>query len=63
LKIRALALLGTIDLNLDTAAAGDDWRQLLAVETAAGDRKWQNRANGMRCIYGMLNKRNVLWFW
>ena len=26
LKIRALALLGTIDLNLDTAAAGDDWR-------------------------------------
>jgi len=46
LKIRGLALLGTIDLNLDTAAAGDDWRQLLAVATAAGDRKWQNRANG-----------------
>jgi CHAT domain-containing protein len=46
LKIKALALLGTIDLNLDTAAAGDDWRQLLAVATAAGDRKWQNRANG-----------------
>jgi len=46
LKIRALALLGTIDLNLDTAAAGDDWRQLLAVATATGDRKWQNRANG-----------------
>ena len=46
LKIRALALLGTIDLNLNTAAAGDDWRQLLAVATAAGDRKWQNRANG-----------------
>ena len=46
LKIRALALLGNIDLNLDTAAAGDDWRQLLAVATAAGDRKWQNRANG-----------------
>jgi hypothetical protein len=35
LKIRALALLGNIDLNLDTAAAGDDWRQLLAVATAA----------------------------
>src|SRR5580704_4431105 len=46
LKIQALALLGNIDLNLDTAAAGDDWRQLLAVATAAGDRKWQNRANG-----------------
>jgi len=46
LKIRALALLGTIDLNLDTAAAGYDWRQLLAVATAAGDRKWQNRADG-----------------
>jgi CHAT domain-containing protein len=46
LKIRALALLGTIDLNLDTDAAGDDWKQLLEVATAAGDRKWQNRANG-----------------
>jgi len=46
LKIQGLALLGNIDLNLDTAAAGGDWRELLAVATAAGDRKWQNRANG-----------------
>ena len=46
LKIRALALLGTIDLNLDTAAAAEDWKQLLSVATAAGDAKWQNRANG-----------------
>jgi len=46
LKIQGLALLGNIDLNLDTAAAGDDWKELLAVATAAGDRKWQNRANG-----------------
>ena len=46
LKIQALALLGNIDLNLDTAAAREDWTQLLAVATAAGDRKWQNRANG-----------------
>jgi len=55
LKIRALALLGTIDLNLDTAAAGDDWRKLLAVATAAGDRKWQNRANGYLGLVAGLN--------
>jgi hypothetical protein len=45
LKILALALLGTIDLNLDTAAAREDWTQLLSVATNAGDPKWQNRAN------------------
>jgi hypothetical protein len=55
LKIHALALLGTIDLNLDTAAAGDDWRKLLAVATAAGDRKWQNRANGYLGLVAGLN--------
>lgn len=55
LKIRALALLGTIDLNLDTAAAGDDWRQLLAVATATGDRKWQNRASGYLGLVAGLN--------
>ena len=46
LKIRALALLGNIDLNLNTAAAESDWKAVLDVATAAGDKKWQNRAQG-----------------
>ena len=46
LKIQALALLGNIDLNGNTAAAEDDWKAVLAEATAAGDKKWQNRANG-----------------
>ena len=54
LKIRALALLGTIDLNLDTAAAREDWTELLSVATNAGDRKWQNRANaGLGLVAGL----------
>lgn len=46
LKIRALALLGNIDLNLNTTAAEEDWKAVLDTATAAGDKKWQNRANG-----------------
>jgi hypothetical protein len=46
LKIRALALLGNIDLNLNTGAAQEDWIAVLDTATAAGDKKWQNRANG-----------------
>jgi CHAT domain-containing protein len=46
LKIEALALLGIIDLNIDTAAAGADWKQVLETATAIGDLKWQNRARG-----------------
>jgi CHAT domain-containing protein len=46
LKIRALALLGNIDLNLNTVAAESDWKEVLDVATAAGDKKWQNRAQG-----------------
>jgi CHAT domain-containing protein len=46
LKIRAWALLGNIDLNLNTAAAEADWRTVLDTATAAGDKKWQNRARG-----------------
>src|SRR4051794_8673395 len=38
LKIRGLALLGSIDLNLDTAAAHDDWSKVLALAKVAGDR-------------------------
>jgi CHAT domain-containing protein len=55
LKIRALALLGTIDLNLNTSAALEDWKQVLSVATAAGDRKWQNRANGQLGIVAGVN--------
>lgn len=46
LKIEALALLGIIDLNVDTAAAGADWKQVLETATAIGNLKWQNRARG-----------------
>ncbi len=46
LKIEALALLGIIDLNIDTAAAGADWKKVLETATAIGDLKWQNRARG-----------------
>jgi tetratricopeptide (TPR) repeat protein len=46
LMIQALSLLGIIDLNIDTVAAGSDWTQLLDVAKAAGDAKWQNRAQG-----------------
>jgi CHAT domain-containing protein len=46
LKIRGLALLGSIDLNLNSSAARDDWNQVLEVATASGDAKWQNRARG-----------------
>jgi hypothetical protein len=46
LKIRALALLGNIDMNINTAAAIEDWKQVLATATEAKDPKWQNRANG-----------------
>ncbi|MGC4052863.1 MAG: hypothetical protein QM757_26345 [Paludibaculum sp.] len=46
LKIRALALLGNIDLNIDTRAAVEDWQEVLAVATSISDAKWQNRARG-----------------
>src|SRR5215475_10038391 len=44
LKIRGLALLGTIDLNLDSAAAFEDWTNVLTIAKSTGDKKWQNRA-------------------
>jgi len=46
LKIRALSLKGTIDLNLNTAAARDDFTQIAEVAKSIGDQKWQNRAAG-----------------
>ena len=46
LQIQALSLLGIMDLNIDTSAAGSDWKQVLEIATAIGDVKWQNRARG-----------------
>ncbi len=50
LKIKALALVGIVDLNIDTAAAGEDFSELLSVATAVHDLKWQNRARGELAI-------------
>ena len=46
LRIRGLALLGNIDLNINTAAALDDWTEVLAIAKQSGDQKWENRARG-----------------
>jgi CHAT domain-containing protein len=46
LRIRALALLGNIDLNVDTRAAVGEWQEVLAIATSISDEKWQNRARG-----------------
>ena len=55
LKIRVYALLGNIDLNLNTAAADDDWKQVVAIARASGDAKWENRANGQLGIIAGVN--------
>ncbi len=46
LKIRALALKGVIDLNINTAGAEEDFSQIAAIAKSTGDRKWENRAAG-----------------
>jgi len=46
LRMQALSLLGLINLNIDTVAAGSNWAELLAVATEAHDVKWENRARG-----------------
>jgi hypothetical protein len=46
LRIRALSLLGNIDLNIDTRAGLEDWQEVLAIATSISDPKWQNRARG-----------------
>jgi tetratricopeptide (TPR) repeat protein len=46
LRIHALALLGVIDLNINTEAAQADWNEVLAIAKKTGDQKWQNRAQG-----------------
>ncbi len=46
LRIRALSLKGTIDLNVNTAGAEDDFSEILAIAKSTGDDKWENRATG-----------------
>lgn len=46
LKIRALSLKGTIDLNLNTTAAAADFTEIAQIAKSIGDQKWQNRAAG-----------------
>ena len=46
LHIRALSLLGNIDLNIDTRAGLEDWQEVLRIATTISDAKWQNRARG-----------------
>jgi CHAT domain-containing protein len=55
LRIHALALLGNIDLNTDTAAALDDWSQVLALAKKSGDQKWENRAQGQLGLVAGVN--------
>lgn len=46
LRIRALALKGLINMNLNTSAAKEDWGEVLRLAKQLGDRKWENRASG-----------------
>ena len=55
LRLRALALLGNIDLNTNTVAAREDWTEVLAVAQKSGDQKWQNRAKGQLGILAGLS--------
>jgi hypothetical protein len=55
LKIRALEILGVIDLNQNTQAALNDWTELLTTAKSAGDAKWVNRANGNLGIVAGMN--------
>ena len=55
LKIKALGLLGLIDLNLNTRLAFNDWTSLLGTANGIGDAKWVNRANGYLGIVSGLN--------
>ena len=55
LKIRALSLKGTIDLNLNTAAAKEDYSQIRELAKSLGDPKWENRATGELGIIAGVN--------
>ena len=55
LHIRALSLKGFIDLNTNTAAAQDDFSQILSLAKSINDRKWENRASGELGIIAGVN--------
>ena len=55
LHIRGLSLKGFIDLNTDTAAAQDDFSQILSLAKSINDRKWENRAAGELGIVAGVN--------
>jgi len=55
LKIRALSLKGTIDLNLNTAAAKEDYTEIRELAKSLGDPKWENRATGELGIIAGVN--------
>ena len=55
LKIRALSLKGTIDLNLNTAAAKEDYAQMRTLAKSIGDARWENRAVGELGIVAGIN--------
>ncbi len=55
LKIRALEVLGSIDLNQDVRSASLDWTQLLSAAQTVNDANWINRAKGFLGIVSGLN--------
>src|SRR5262245_54224920 len=55
LHIRALSLKGFIDLNTNTAAAQEDFSQILALAKSINDQKWENRAAGELGIISGIN--------
>jgi CHAT domain-containing protein len=55
LRIRALSLKGTIDLNLNTAAAKDDYSQIRDLAKSIGDVRWENRAAGELGVIAGIN--------
>ncbi|MBL8209788.1 MAG: CHAT domain-containing protein [Bryobacterales bacterium] len=50
LHIRALSILGTINLNLDTEAAERNWNEVIRLATENNDPKWQNRGRGQLAL-------------
>ena len=55
LKIRALSLKGTIDLNLNTTAAKSDYTQIRELAKSIGDLRWENRAVGELGVVAGIN--------
>jgi CHAT domain-containing protein len=57
LKLRFLTVKGDVDGEIDTAAAVVDWNEVLAMATAAADRKLTARAGGELAILAFLQGR------